>query len=77
MTSAKVRPIAITSPTLFISLPILVDGPQNLPRSQRRELAIPVVQRRLEDGRGAARDAVGNVGQRIAERKLAATYARG
>ncbi len=37
-TSGKVRPIAITSPTLFISLPMRVDTPRNLPRSQRGNL---------------------------------------
>ena len=37
-TSGKVRPMAITSPTLFISLPMRVDAPRNLPRSQRGTL---------------------------------------
>ncbi len=38
ITSGKVRPIAITSPTLFISLPMRADAPWNLARSQRGTL---------------------------------------
>ena len=38
ITSGKVRPMAMTSPTLFISLPMRVDAPRNLPRSQRGTL---------------------------------------
>ena len=38
MTSGKVRPMAITSPTLFISLPMRMEAPRNLARSQRGTL---------------------------------------
>ena len=37
-TSGNERPMAITSPTLFISLPMRVETPRNLPRSQRGNL---------------------------------------
>lgn len=33
--SSNVRPIAMTSPTLFMALPISVDTPLNLARSHR------------------------------------------
>ena len=36
--SSKPRPMAITSPTLFISLPMRVEAPWNFPRSQRGSL---------------------------------------
>ena len=38
MISGKVRPMAITSPTLFISLPMRMEAPRNLARSQRGTL---------------------------------------
>jgi hypothetical protein len=38
ITSGKVRPMAITSPTLFISLPMRNDAPLNLFKSQRGTL---------------------------------------
>src|SRR5258706_14023419 len=60
MTSGKVRPIDITSPTLFISLPMRMEAPRNLARSQRGTLHT-VVERGLEEGGGAAGDGVGDL----------------
>ena len=36
--SSQVRPTAMTSPTLFIAVPITFDTPSNLPKSQRGTL---------------------------------------
>ena len=69
-TSGNVRPIAITSPTLFISLPMRVEAPLELAEVPARHLADEVVERRLEERGGAPRDAVRDLGQRVAERDL-------
>ena len=62
--------MAMTSPTLFISLPMRADAPWNLARSQRGTLHTMIVERRLEERGRAPRNAVRDVGQRAAEREL-------
>jgi hypothetical protein len=59
ITSGKVRPMAITSPTLFISLPMRERRALELLQVPARDLAHEVVERGLEERRRAARDGVG------------------
>ena len=70
MTSGKLRPMAMTSPTLFISLPMRARGALELAEIPARQLAHDVVERRLEERRRAPRNAVRDFGQRVAEREL-------
>src|SRR5579885_2002384 len=63
--SAKVRPIAITSPRLHLRTQ-LVGGARKLLKREARNLGHDVIDGRLEAGRSLARDVVGDLVQAVA-----------
>ncbi len=68
--SVKLRPMAIASPTLFIVVVRVWSAPGELLEREPRHLDHDVVERRLEAGRRLARDVVGDLVERVADREL-------
>ena len=67
MASSKLRPIAMTSPTDFISEPIFLETRPNFLRSPAWDLDDDVVEGRLETGRCGLGDGIRELGKRAAE----------
>ena len=69
--SAKVRPIAMASPTDFIAVVSTGSAPGNFFEGKARDFGHDIIDRRLERGRRrAAGNVVGDFVERIANRKL-------